>query len=353
MSRGPPNVQATDRAIASALGRMSVLVLLYHGVRPDDAQPATTNLQAKHVSQSAFAAQMDWLIGAGYRFIDGDELRWMSKARSLPRGPAVAITFDDGYANNHSCALPVLRPREIPALVFLVGAFVDRGEPLWVDRLEQAVMSARVPELTVDLNGARRTLTLAGAPARKAAESSVRSYCKRLPATARESVLQELFAGLDAPSSPLPALYRPLRWDEIDDLRHAGWTIGSHTMTHTILAGLTAAQARREVGEAKALLEARLGVQCDLFAYPNGLRGDFTEETQRVLAGLGKTCALASVEGRVTRRFEPLAMRRVAVHDRMGLAEFKVRTTGAVGVAKSVKAGLRTAQSALRRRRAG
>lgn len=336
-----PRDMVVDRLVASTLGLRSMLILTYHGVRADDAQVPSENLQGKHVSQSAFAEQLDWLIRAGYRFLDGDELRWAIQRRRPPRGPAVTITFDDGYANNHTIALPILRGRSITAAVFLVGDFIARREPLWVDRLEQAFVRTTSDEITVDFDGSERRFSLGDLQERQLAEAAVRARCKRLSSDDRDRVLDEIFSRLPAPASPMPSLYDPLAWSQIDELRQAGWEIGTHTLTHTILGGLEPQSVRREVEGAKRLVEDRLGRPCDLFAYPNGLRGDFTPATRRLLPELGKICALASVEGRVKRGFDPFAMRRVAVHDRMGLREFRLRTTGAVGTAKSIKAGLR------------
>jgi peptidoglycan/xylan/chitin deacetylase (PgdA/CDA1 family) len=238
-------------------------------------------------------------------------------------------------------------------VVFLVGEFIARREPLWVDRLEQAFVRTKSEEITAEFDGTTQRFPLRNLPERQLAEAAVRAKCKRLSPSDRGRVLGELFPRLAAPTSLMPSLYDPLSWTQVDELRRAGWEIGSHTMTHTILAGLEAPLARREVGDAKTLVEEQLGTSCDLFAYPNGLRGDFTPATQRLVLELGNLCAFAGIEGRVRRGFDPFAMRRISVKDRMGLGEFKLRTTGAVGVAKNVKAGLRRVALERRGGRAG
>jgi peptidoglycan/xylan/chitin deacetylase (PgdA/CDA1 family) len=335
-----PGDMLVDRLVASGL-RRSLLILIYHGIRPDDAQSPAVNWRGKHVSQSAFAKQIDWLVRAGYRFLDGDELRWVVERQRIPDGPAAVITFDDGYANNHTAALPILRDRSITAAVFLVGDFIARREALWVDRLEQAFAGTTSDRIALGVDGDTQSFPLRDLPERRRAEAAVRARCKRLSPSDREQVLDKLLTQLAASPSPMPSLYDPLAWTQVDDLRQAGWEIGSHTMTHTILGGLDARVARQEVGDAKRLVEDKLGSSCDLFAYPNGLRGDFTAATQRLVAELGNVCAFAGIEGRVKRGFDPFAMRRISVHDRMGLHEFRLRTTGVVGVAKNINAGVR------------
>ena len=57
--------------------------------------------------------------------------------------PVVAITFDDGYADNLHNALPLLERYSAPATVFLATGWIDRGEPFWWDRLSAIVMSIK------------------------------------------------------------------------------------------------------------------------------------------------------------------------------------------------------------------
>jgi peptidoglycan/xylan/chitin deacetylase (PgdA/CDA1 family) len=326
-----------DRWLASALARWSLLILTYHGVRADDCQAPTTNLQGKHVARSSFAAQLDYLVESGYHFLNGSEFRTVIETRRLPTRPSVVITFDDGYENVYTQAFPVLRERGASAILFVVGRFIRDREPLWVDRLEQAVMQARCGEITV----AGHYFALKTPVQRRTAEAILRAHWKRLNADERERQLYDLLEQLQVSDVSMPRLYEPLSWEQIFTLRSDGWEVGSHTMTHTVLSSLDRLTASNEIKDAKKTVEAAIGGCCDLFAYPNGLRGDFTPASKRLLAELGKVCAVASIEGRVTRYLDRFAIRRVSVSDSTGMTQFRLRITGAVGGLKWLKAHLR------------
>ncbi|HXY70327.1 MAG TPA: polysaccharide deacetylase family protein [Gemmatimonadales bacterium] len=116
-------------------------VLMYH--RVEDAPPATRH--GIWVTTDAFAAQLDSLARRGFTPITfGDYAAWLDGARGLPRRPVV-LTFDDGYADNHANALPLLRRHGMRAVVFLIG---DRNVTtnLW----DAAAGETQVPLLAAD-----------------------------------------------------------------------------------------------------------------------------------------------------------------------------------------------------------
>jgi peptidoglycan/xylan/chitin deacetylase (PgdA/CDA1 family) len=65
---------------------------------------------------------------------------------------------------------------------------------------------------------------------------------------------------------------RPVSWAGLADMVSTGLaTIGSHTHTHRVMAGLTTEQAANEVDRAVELIENRLGVTPAHFAYPKAV----------------------------------------------------------------------------------
>lgn len=114
------------RALGEIARRRSVL-LGYHGVarvrRRED-------LQFLQISPSRFAAQVDLLRRAGFRFVTVAQLARLADGGIPPPGYA-AITFDDGLRNNHTTALPILRERGIPATVYVTTGFIGGRNP-WI-----------------------------------------------------------------------------------------------------------------------------------------------------------------------------------------------------------------------------
>lgn len=93
-------------------------ILMYHMI---DDRPATGPAPNLAVSPGQFAKQVRWLRRAGWHFATVSELN-----TGVPR-KSVAITFDDGYADNLHHALPILQANEAKATVYLIA---DRAQPL-------------------------------------------------------------------------------------------------------------------------------------------------------------------------------------------------------------------------------
>ena len=108
-----------QRELARRAGRIPVSLLYYHRVA-DDPNPWT-------ISRRGFEQQIDWLQA---RF----DLITLVEAQQRIRGgvnrrPSVCITFDDGYAENCTYAIPLLLERRIPFAYFVVWTNLRDQQP--------------------------------------------------------------------------------------------------------------------------------------------------------------------------------------------------------------------------------
>lgn len=113
-----------------------VPVLLFHAIGGKGETPDTFLMPRER-----FARHLRWIRRLGYGVIALEDFLACRRERRFPPPRSVVITFDDGYEDNHTNALPVLRSHKMPATVFLVSRFVgqkntwDRAGPLADRRL--------------------------------------------------------------------------------------------------------------------------------------------------------------------------------------------------------------------------
>ena len=117
-----------------------------------------------------------------------------------------------------------------------------------------------------------------------------------------------------------------LSWDEIVELDARGTLkFEPHTVTHPNLLALDDAEARREIDESKRSIEERLGRMAAVFCYPAGL---FGERERSYVSEAGFDLAVSCEPGLNDSHTDPLALRRVQVDSRDGLAVFRAKLEG-------------------------
>jgi peptidoglycan/xylan/chitin deacetylase (PgdA/CDA1 family) len=117
---GPPDVLAPGPAA------INVPILTYHYIRVNPDRYDRMGF-ALSVTPADFAAQMDWLARNGYHPITTEDLyAYLHGARGLPSKPVI-LTFDDGYADFFTTALPILISHDFRAEAYVVSGFV--GQP--------------------------------------------------------------------------------------------------------------------------------------------------------------------------------------------------------------------------------
>ena len=272
----------------------AVLVLNYHRIGPSDDTPFDRGCFSATAEQ--FAAHLDHLQRR-CTLIGLDDLEAITDP-DCPRPPKrpTLLTFDDGYADNYHLAFPILKAANAPAVFFPTTGFIDRSRVAWWDEiawLVRRVPGSRLtlPEFAIEvaLDGPSWTQTDDNSrrhPRGLAIQHTLEAY-KRLPTDQAERLLDRLreLAATEAPVDDLSRLY--MTWDQLREMRTAGFDIGGHTMHHPVLARIDEATQRAEITGCRDRLLKELGTAPTAFSYPVGRPGTFTDTTQRLVDEAG------------------------------------------------------------------
>ena len=265
--------------------RAPLSVLIFHRVL---AEPDSLFQDDMHARR--FDALCGWL-GAWFNVLPLDEAAQRLKTGRLP-ARAASITFDDGYADNHHVALPILKRHGLTATFFIATGFLDGGR-MWNDTLIEAIRACAVSVLDLSSLGLGQHILGCGDD-RRAAIVSLIKQIKYQPVEQRITLTEQV-ADLARVQLPTALMMTSC---EVKAMRDAGMQIGAHTESHPILARLTDAQARQEIEGSKRFLEQLLGERVSLFAYPNGKPGgDYTAASVDTVRALGFDAAVSTQWG--------------------------------------------------------
>jgi peptidoglycan/xylan/chitin deacetylase (PgdA/CDA1 family) len=305
--------------LLSRLHAGQLAILTYHGVvESPQAIPDPCM-----VPIADFSRQMQFLREQ-FDVLPLDEAvaRW--RDRRVKR-PIVAITFDDGYQNNHDMALPVLEKLGLPATIYLTTGFLDTDTTIWTGLLQHAFTVTRLQRL--EWRG--RHWQLDSLSAREACLQEIKAGMKSQPqASLLETVaeLTRLLTDSDRIVLDVSSPYRMLDTASLKRLVKSDCIqFGAHTHQHFVLSRIERELQQSEIRMSKQLVESISSKPCRSFAYPNGRPEDFNDDTLAILEDCGFEFAVTTIEALCNApSLSSMRLPRLFVHGQASFSQFKL-----------------------------
>lgn len=259
-------------------------VLMYHQVLPEH-----DFMRPHEMTADIFTQHLNYLT-ANFTLLTLSDALNKLHSNTLPSNAAV-MTFDDGYENNASIALPMLNQHGVPASFYIATDFLNGGA-MWNDKILEAARRWPTGLLKVSIGDKNLEFQISDDKSRAFAGGELLSAFKYLPlserAVAVDEFTREVIDGLNYMMSDA----------QVKLLHDNGMEIGGHTCSHPILSGLTESKAFQQISDNKQYLESILGQKITSFAYPNGKPGkDYTQQTIELVKRAGYEYAVSTHEG--------------------------------------------------------
>jgi peptidoglycan/xylan/chitin deacetylase (PgdA/CDA1 family) len=313
-------------ALARSRFTDSIAGLCYHGVVQGD-RSSSRILFGNTVSVPEFEGQLDYLLKWFTPISAADLADALDGKKKLPKNPVI-VTFDDGYRNNYTLAAPVLRKKGVPAIFHLSTNYIGGETILWPDEVLLRIVDWPEPTLETPFGSVQLPATT-GCASRIPFASGISQKCKRISAESRD----EFITALRQKTPPVPSHYDAeahefLNWDEARKMVELGFELGSHTVSHPILANLNATTLAEELVQSRAAIERMTGTKCTVIAYPNGSTADYSELVTSETEKAGYRIAFAVEDRRAGAKPPRFAIPRLGVPGHMPLAPFYSKVSG-------------------------
>jgi peptidoglycan/xylan/chitin deacetylase (PgdA/CDA1 family) len=251
------------RPVYSGIGT----ILCLHRVVPAAQVSLLAANRNLEITPEALDALLNHIRKQHYEIIPIDEVP--AAIRKPPRRKFIVFTFDDGYLDTLTCALPVFRSHNAPFAVNITTGLIDHNILVWWHLLEH--LFGHLDTLRYNDGSHKHELPLGSLEEKNLAFSQlfqhIRSCSDR---TTLDAFILSLFAGTGLEPWALSNAYM-MNWSNVRELASDNLvTIGAHTVRHLALSRLDPDQLRSEFLEAKTRLEAELKRPVRHMAYPFG-----------------------------------------------------------------------------------
>jgi peptidoglycan/xylan/chitin deacetylase (PgdA/CDA1 family) len=282
--------------------RKRITILALHGVTGRHTSASWTPLWERPTTERIALVLKQ--LSSHYTYISIQDAVSILDGSAPAVDHGLVVTFDDGYRNNFTEALPVLEELGVPASFFVATGYVESGRSYWVDRMDYALQHAPDDRRLLKCDGyefdfrgldhdelaeAYRKMRVSLKRNERNDEDLLRivdSFCEFLESGSETTISDVIETDAHAAIAT---------WAEQGAACAKGVTIGSHTVDHFRLTSIPESDVDRQVVDSKNEIERNLKIDCEYFCYPNGNLDDFVRDR---VAEAKYRAAVASRKGR-------------------------------------------------------
>ena len=293
--------------------RNGTLILCYHRVAEGVEDPFHLCVRPDN-----FAAHLDEMSRAR-------EPSTLADISVPSRRPRVVVTFDDGYLDNLTNALPIAESRGVPITIFVTSGILGSHHGFWWDRLGTLLRSRppQVREIDLPIGGRNVRLPL-GSSGIRADLDSVRRHLLPLRVPEIERALDAVSKQWQVGSAPPPDAGTLTPQDLLQLASSDTATIGAHTVDHVRLRDRPAREQQDTISGSKEKLEQSIGRAVSHFAYPFGRHDDFDDRSAEAVRSARFDTACTAIPGTARSSTDPYRLPRRLVMD-WGRLRFRVQ----------------------------
>jgi peptidoglycan/xylan/chitin deacetylase (PgdA/CDA1 family) len=249
--------------------------------------------------------------------------------RALPKN-GITITFDDGYLNNHDCAVPLLLEHGFSATFFVNPKHVEMAEQgkkmvMWWDVIDFEMDSRNYLGFASIFE--RHGIKIARKDNYEGAKVEMEEALKDMAVETSNKITSEIGEryALKEKKNEYPAF---MDWRQLLKLKAWGMGIGAHTMSHVAASQLPPERFHDEFVRSKEVLEEKLNGKADFFAFPYGGAKHYSKAALAAVKGAGYRCALLVLSGKDKSEADPFCLNRTSIHKSDDLRTFKIKAAG-------------------------
>lgn len=287
-------------------------IFLFHGVYKKN-NFKLVNYTRKHLHESYFKKILIDLKKKG-TCISIDEVHFKIKNNINFDNFSFVISFDDGFYNNYSVALPILSGMKMPAVFYITYDFINYGLSSWTDQLEYIIENSKEGDISTPIGKIKFNKTI---------NSKIKTLIKiRKKLKTTKKIDPYIFTKFIAKKLNFNkefqvlnfSIFKKMSWNHVKKInKQKLFTIGGHSKKHSILSHLNAKQLQNEVKESLNGIKKIIKKQVIHYSYPEGVKGTFGKREINLLKKNGVVICPSAKPGTNDKKSNLFNLKRINV----------------------------------------
>lgn len=279
-----------DHRIMSSLNGNGIIYML-HRCAPIDSTKLEPNESLKITPETL--EKFIIKIKKTTKIISLDELYLFLKSKKMPKEKFAIFTFDDGYLDNLTYALPIFQKHKIPFTIYVSTSFPNKTVFLWWFILEDLLLQNNLiitnDNIQYDISSHKLKVI---------AFHELRKKILSFPQEKIKKYFFDFFQISNYDETKFDALL--LSWNDIIELSHSPFcTIAAHTTNHFNLKKLTKSNVIKEIQDSINELEYKIQKSVQHFAYPYGSKNEVSNREIFITKNMNIKTAVLSYGGAI------------------------------------------------------
>jgi len=309
--------------------QQQVPILMYHNISGSySGEASCLNLANMTISAGRFREHLEFIRKFYTTITFADYVRSRLEGRSLPANSCI-ISFDDGFENVMTIAVPILREFGFTATFFVIGKVLRDGELPWLHALYTILDNAPIQVSFQALRQVAPRLFTERYPTKDITKVAIlkriRHYVKKIDAAQRKELVRRIIGLI---GDYKEGAIRFLSGVQVRELAASGFEVGCHSFDHEYMARLDLKQAEQDIRMSTQIISDAAGKEVRCFCYPFGGVNSWNSHTNSLLKAFQYNCACTTLEGLNGRTRDMFELRRVRVDGELPTEVLMLRMLG-------------------------
>lgn len=301
------------------LNRNKIVIVQYHGIC-EDTFTLLQGYDERHIPQSVFRKQLNYLKKWGYKFATISEVVDILKGDKKIPEEIITLTFDDGFKNVIEKAYPIMKEYNAKGCIYIVSSLIGTNNLLWTDYVETVVRNSPQGIFNFNLKDEILSYKL---DTKESYQSAMRDIKNKLRSVSNQDRILSLRQFDNRELDEIPKEFCFLSWEQLRSLDKDIFEIGSHSKTHPNLDRLEDGELGEEIEGSKKDIERETNNTILHFNYPAGA---FNERVVDSVKECGYLSAVSTTQGFNDQNTNMFKLRRIGVNRNFTI--FKANISG-------------------------